>query len=628
MSDLSEGETDISESELEEYADSCCAQLKESNQILKVSDDDYKCPYCTRKKKHVFRFKDLLQHAAGVSQGSSRRKAKDRGRHLGLKKYMQELTDEKSSSTASEMDDRALHESYDSNELYVWPCMGIVANIPIQRKNGRSVGESGSKLRDALTKEGFNPVKVHPLWKFRGFSGYAVVEFKHGCIGLCDALRFEKAYEARHQGKRDYFGDEEKGDKLYCWVARDDDFHSDTVIGDHLHKNGDLKTIAQYQKEEKIKNSQLVSQLASTIDIQNTRLKEMENKYKETSMSLGSLISQKDEMVRAFNEERKKLQQSASDQLKKMFEDHDRELEVQRKNLKQKEQELKEREAHNENENLRLNYEKKQNEQAILELKRADEKMLSLAEEHKREKEELQIKMIDLERKLDAKQALELEIQRLTGKLRVVKHMGDDGDEEVSEKLHAIQQELEEKEEEFEHLEQINQALIVKERKSNDELQEARKELINILKEQAARATIGVKRMGELRSEAFLPAAKRMYSDDEAEVRAVELCSQWESLIGNPNWHPFKIIPVEGGKSCKTILDNEDRDLAELRNAFGKEAYQAVSTALLEMNEYNPSGRYVVSELWNNKAQRRATLKDGIAHLIKKARSKTRDARH
>ncbi|KAH6803051.1 hypothetical protein C2S51_034497, partial [Perilla frutescens var. frutescens] len=380
--------------------------------------------------------------------------------------------------------------------------------------------------------------------------------------------------------------------------------------------NGDLKTIAQYQKEEKIKNSQLVSQLASTIDVQNTRVKEMENKYEETSMSLGSLTSQKDEMVRAFNEERKKLHQSASDQLKKMFEDQDREFEVQRKNLKQKEQELKEHEAHNENENLRLFYEKKQNEKAILDLTRANEKMLSLAEEHKRE--ELQIKMIDLERKLDAKQALELDIRCLTGNLRVVKHMRDDGDEEVSEKLHVIQQELEEKKEEFEHLEQINQALIVKEHKSNDELQEARKKLINIFKEHPAWATIGVKRMGELSSKAFLPAAKRMYSDDEAEVRAVELCSQWQSLIGNPNWHPFKSIPVEGGKSCKTILEDEDQDLSELRNGSGKEAYQAVSTTLLEMNEYNPSGRYVVSELWNNKAQRRATLKDGIAHLIKK----------
>lgn len=88
--------------------------------------------------------------------------------------------------------------------------------------------------------------------------------------------------------------------------------------------------------------------------------------------------------------------------------------------------------------------------------------------------------MIKLERELDAKQALKLEIRHLTGNLQVVKHMGDDGDEEVKEKFLAIQQELEEKEEELQDIEALSQALIVKERNSNDELQEARKELISV----------------------------------------------------------------------------------------------------------------------------------------------------
>lgn len=193
--------------------------------------------------------------------------------------------------------------SYDTDDqLYVWPWMGVVANIPVQWKGRRCVGESGSRLRDELTKEGFSPVRVHPLWNFKGHSGYAIVEFTRGWLGLCDALRFEKAYEALHQGRRDYFGVGDKGDKLYAWVARDGDFNSDNVVGDFLHKNGDLKTIAEYQKEEKIKDSKLVSQLTSTLHVQNTRLKEMENKYKETSVSLSSLISQKDDMVRVFNE--------------------------------------------------------------------------------------------------------------------------------------------------------------------------------------------------------------------------------------------------------------------------------------------------------------------------------------
>ncbi|KAK6159459.1 hypothetical protein DH2020_006773 [Rehmannia glutinosa] len=517
-----------------------------------------------------------------------------------MMKYFQEEVNGESSSQIM----------MDNIELFVWPWKGVVANMPVHWSNGRYVGESGSKLRHELTKQGFNPLRVHPLWNFRGHSGYAIVEFRNEWLGLSDALRFEKAYEANHQGKSDYFGVEGKGDKLYCWVARDDDFHAENVVGEYLRRNGDLKTIVEYQEEEKIKNSKLVSNLSNTVEAQNMRLREMETKYKETSISLSSLISEKDEMVQAFNEERQKMQQKEHDNLKIIFQEHDRitlELEAQRNVLKQQEQELKEREAQNENENerIKLKYEQQQNERAIAEQKRADEKVLRLAEDHKR-------KIMELEKELDAKQALELEIRRLRGSLQVVKHMGDDGD-----KLSDIEQELKDKEEEFEYFEVLNQSLIVKERRTNVELQEARKELINVFMELPSRASIRIKRMGELDSKSFIAAAKRQYMDEEEDVKAVELCTQWDSYLRNANWHPFKIVPSEDGKNYKTILDEEDKKLKKLRNELGEEAYQAVATALMEMNEYNPSGRYIIPELWNNKDQRRATLEEGISHLLK-----------
>lgn len=60
-----------------------------------------------------------------------------------------------------------------------------------------------------------------------------------------------------------------------------------------------------------------------------------------------------------------------------------------------------------------------------------------------------------------------------------MKHMGDD-DLEVLQKVEAIHKELREKEGEYEDLDALNQTLIIKERKCNDELQEARKELISV----------------------------------------------------------------------------------------------------------------------------------------------------
>ena len=101
-------------------------------------------------------------------------------------------------------------------------------------------------------------------------------------------------------------------------------------------------------------------------------------------------------------------------------------------------------------------------------------------EQWQREKENLHKRIIELERKLDAKQALELEIERMRGALQVMKHMRENRDMDMKIKMDEIQEELKEKEEELDDLEALNQALVVKERKSNDELQEARKELISV----------------------------------------------------------------------------------------------------------------------------------------------------
>jgi len=63
--------------------------------------------------------------------------------------------------------------------------------------------------------------------------------------------------------------------------------------------------------------------------------------------------------------------------------------------------------------------------------------------------------------------------------------------------------------------------------------------------------------------------------------------------------------------------------LKELRNGWGEAVYKAVIDALLELNDYNPSGRFVVPELWNYKEGRKASLKEGIEYLIQRLTSKS-----
>ncbi|KAG7030719.1 Protein INVOLVED IN DE NOVO 2, partial [Cucurbita argyrosperma subsp. argyrosperma] len=632
-SDDSDVDTDISESELDERESKSYQELKNGERIVKLSHETFTCPYCSRKRKRDFLYKDLLQHASGVGNSpSNKRSAKEKANHLALVKYLEkDLADAVGPSKPASNNDPVM--DCDHDEKFVWPWRGIVVNLPTRRTDdGRYVGESGSKFRDELKERGFNPTRVTPLWNYRGHSGCAIVEFNKDWPGLHNAISFERAYEADHHGKKDWLANGTEKLGVYAWVARADDYNSSNIIGEHLRKIGDLKTVSEIIEEEARKQDRLVSNLTSIIELKNKHLREMEERCSETATTLNNLMVERDKLLQAYNEEIKKIQLGARDHLKKIFSDHEKlklQLESQKKEFELRGRELEKREAQNENESKYLaeeieKYEVRNSslQLAELEQQKADEDFMKLADDQKKQKEDLHNRIIRLEKQLDTKQALELEIERLRGSLNIMKHMGDDEDVEVLQKAETILKSLSEKEGDLEALDELNQTLIVKQRKSNDELQEARKEIVNAFKDLPGRSHLRVKRMGELDTKPFHEAAKKRYNEDEADERASELCSLWAEYLKDPDWHPFKVIKEEGrdneeGKEIE-VLDDGDEKLQDLKNEWGEEVFKAVTEALREINEYNPSGRYIVSELWNYQEDRKATLREGVKFLLNK----------
>ncbi|CAN1238064.1 Factor of DNA methylation 1 [Linum grandiflorum] len=121
--------------------------------------------------------------------------------------------------------------------------------------------------------------------------------------------------------------------------------------------------------------------------------------------------------------------------------------------------------------------------------------------------------------------------------------------------------------------------------------------------------------MGELDEKAFLIGCKKRFPKEECEIQATTLCSLWQEHLRDQEWHPFKVIEFD------EILNEEDEKLKGLKKECGEEIYQAVVTALKELNEYNPSGRYTIPELWNFKEGRKATLKEVIAYIMKQIKT-------
>ncbi|XP_020086477.1 factor of DNA methylation 1-like [Ananas comosus] len=631
-----EEDSEISDSELDDHEEKIYFMLKTGNHRVRNPDGSFRCPFCTGKKKQQYTYKDLLQHATGVGASNThKRRGKEKAFHRAFARFLKTdlapnapPADAAAAAAAAGVDGEAGGEAGagpsrppppppeleqlprarpEDVELFVWPWMGVLVNVG---------GDGGANLKDQLSN--FNPSDAIALGE-----GTAIVRFNKDWGGFRDAMAFENHYRASRFGKKEW--EQRDGDKVgfYGWISRDDDYNGEDIIAQYLKQNGDLKTVSDVAKAESKETGKIVAILASQIEIKNKCLQELETRYNVTALSMSRLEADKKKLHDAYNEEMRNLQRMARENARRIFEENEKlrlELDAKRKELNSRCKQLDKLEAENDGEKKQQLDDEKQKtaiENTSRELpsmvqKKADEDVLKLIEAQKREKEAAISKIIELERQLDQKQQLELEIEQLNGTLRVMKHLEGEDDEDIHEKMENLNGKLES---EKLRLAKLSIDLINKERKSNDELQEARKELIMGLDDMlSGRTNIGIRRMGELDEKPFQNACKRKYQDEEAAIKAAELCSNWQEELKKPAWHPYKIIECDG--ETKEVVNEQDPKLKELWFEWGDDVYNAVKTALIELNEYNASGRYTVPELWNYKEGRKATTKEVIRYIF------------
>ncbi|TVU46254.1 hypothetical protein EJB05_05779, partial [Eragrostis curvula] len=555
----SEDESDVSDSEIMEYKEKTCTQLRSGKIKVKCGQKTFRCPFCPGKMKQAYDLKELLQHAKGIG-AAHKRKAKVRATHLGLADYLEKYL-ERSLEEPLQM---VVHNPETTNkneeEKYVWPWMGILVNLQYVVKFEECCGETEDRLRAQFSR--FRPVEVTILGDPNDQSLFATIKFVEELSGFDNGSAFEMYFITKH-----------------CV----------------------LRSVGDLVREGKEKTDRRVSDFIRQIWEKNKQLEELELKKQLNAMKLCRMREEKYRLVKEHNEKMIKMLQGEINKRCKQLEDLASNSDiVDRATLEAK--------MEKENKLLHLVMEKQEKDLCCL-----------LEKQKIQEETDETLKMLTAyQMQLDAKHKLELEVEKLTGKLEILKFRGDHEDMKLQKEIEDVSEELAEKDAELESIDDLNQVLISNEGRTSEELEEAKKEMIRALEKRSgvrSNMIIGVKRMGQLDQRAFREACKLKIAKDDFEGEFALLYSKWEYEINQPEWY----FDVDGKK--KETIQEDDEKLQALKAEYGKEAYDLVVRAICEMREYSPHERCPEPELWDFKKDQKATVPEVAAYLVKQWRA-------
>lgn len=290
----SDEESDLSESEINEYKEKPYEELRSGKFKVKGPNGCLRCPFCAGKKKQDYKYKDLLQHATGVGKGSANRSVKQKANHVALAKYLEiDLADE-----AEPLPQRAV--APEDNDLYCWPWTGIIMNVLKDKANGTAVEEEDYWLK-RFSKYEAQEVKIFCDDKSR--TSQVAVKFKSDWTGYLNGIEFEKAFAADCCSKKEWIAEmSSPSSHVYGWLAKVDDYQAEGAIGYYLRETRQLKTITDVEQEERRDKDKILSNLTSEIDLKNENLVALNTKYNEKNLSLSRMIEEKDTLHRAFYE--------------------------------------------------------------------------------------------------------------------------------------------------------------------------------------------------------------------------------------------------------------------------------------------------------------------------------------
>lgn len=296
MEHSSAEDSDISDSDIAEHKEEICAQIRAGK--LKVKRGEaFRCPFCPGRKRQDYNLKDLLQHATGMG-AASKRSAKVRASHLGLAMFLEK-------DIASSLEQPLQIVPYKpktpkDEEIFVWPWMGIVVNLQCELKGEEFSRESEERLTAQLSR--FRPLQATILGDEKDQPFCAIIKFAKDWSGFKDAVAFENHFVLEHYSKLDWKDRNCRKDDLYGWLAKTNDYNSPGPIGEYLRKNGNLKSVADLEREGLKETGERVAHYALQIADTNTHMLELEEKKNVNAMKLARMLEENDRLVEEHNE--------------------------------------------------------------------------------------------------------------------------------------------------------------------------------------------------------------------------------------------------------------------------------------------------------------------------------------
>ncbi|CAM6042466.1 unnamed protein product [Sphagnum compactum] len=351
------------------------------------------------------------------------------------------------------------------------------------------------------------------------------------------------------------------------------------LLTEHLRKFSDLKTVADVVEDKDRINDQLVQNLVAAVGRRNDRLEACHERF----VVLQNIVSEVDNLRVKAEEEKRKMEEKHKQDLEELHQKAAMDTEQHRNRMLQhqvilanKMRALEERCAEMEQTETLM---KQKNEAEVRQFEKAKEEakkqleevskqaelhaamrynqgllQMKMIEKHEVQNKELEMQVQQQKTKLAVSQNRELEFQRVSEMLEIERGKIDGGggqDEANNIESHEktikdLELKLADLQASYDLSDSMVSDLTRKEQASNDEIEEARKVAVMVLKDYGAKDKLANKMMGEIDKEPWEPACRLRYRLHEEgwDIKMATQISKWEALLKDHSLRPLKMVEV------------------------------------------------------------------------------------